>query len=294
MPERYSRTAIALHWAIAGAILFQIAVGRELDALGRRGFDLFQLHKSIGITILLLSLIRLAVRLTKPRPPAAEPGVTGMLAGAVHAGFYIVMIGAPLTGWLLVSTSRVKVPTLLFGIVPLPHLPAGQGLNGLADSGHETLAWLAIGLLLLHLAGAARHHLLLRDGLLWRMSPARSWLILLPLIALVPGGFLLGRTLVVQMAKPSPVAPRPAAAATSTPPPPAEAPVPRPDPTPVEASPTTSDEITTPPSWTIAPGGRLGFSVGGADGVISGSFARWSGKIVMDPDRPDGARASCV
>src|SRR3546814_4531411 len=90
---------------------FQIALGWALE--GNNSPELFaryQLHKSIGISILLLSLARLAVRLFTKRPPASDgPAWTRMLAGIVHWLFYLVMILGPLTGWLLVSTARVQI-----------------------------------------------------------------------------------------------------------------------------------------------------------------------------------------
>src|SRR3546814_11857360 len=92
--QRYSYTAITLHWLIALLLAFQIALGWALE--GNNSPELFaryQLHKSIGISILLLSLARLAVRLFTKRPPASDgPAWTRMLAGIVHWLFYLVMI----------------------------------------------------------------------------------------------------------------------------------------------------------------------------------------------------------
>lgn len=70
--QRYSRLAIFLHWAIAALLAFQIAVGWALEDLGARGFALFQWHKSIGISILLLTFARIAIRYWKPRPAPVE------------------------------------------------------------------------------------------------------------------------------------------------------------------------------------------------------------------------------
>lgn len=126
--QRYSYTAITLHWLIALLLAFQIALGWALE--GNNSPELFaryQLHKSVGITILLLSFARLAARLFTSRPPASDgPAWTRALAGTVHWLFYLVMILGPITGWLLVSTARIQVPTLLYGIVPWPHLPVGR------------------------------------------------------------------------------------------------------------------------------------------------------------------------
>ncbi|HKY83060.1 MAG TPA: cytochrome b, partial [Sphingobium sp.] len=186
--RRYSLIAIFLHWAIAALLAFQISVGWALEDRGARAFSLYQLHKSIGISILVLTLFRLAARYAKPRPEAVEGGWQGLLARSVHGGLYGFMLAAPLTGWALVSTARVKVPTLLFGVVPLPHLPLPASAHDLAEGAHGLLAWIGIALVLLHVAGALRHHVLLRDGLLWRMMPARSPALLALLPALVLAG----------------------------------------------------------------------------------------------------------
>ena len=75
--RRYSLIAIFLHWTIAALLAFQIAVGSALEDLGAGGFALFQLHKSIGITILALTVARVVVRYTRPRPPPVEGGWQG-------------------------------------------------------------------------------------------------------------------------------------------------------------------------------------------------------------------------
>jgi cytochrome b561/polyisoprenoid-binding protein YceI len=290
---RYSRAAIFLHWVIAALLAFQIAVGWALEDLGARGFALYQLHKSVGMTVLALTLARIAVRWWKPHPPKSEGGWQGALASAVHFGLYAFMLGAPLTGWALVSTAKVKVPTLIFGVLPLPHLPLPHGVHDLAEGGHGLLAWIGIALFLLHVAGALRHHLLIGDGLIYRMMPARKPVLLVALPALILVGFGLGRAILpgAAPAAPAPVADAPAqdsqptdlanAAANIT--------VPA-DNAAANATDAAPDEPAgPPPAWTVQPGGRIGFSVGNDGETISGSFAKWTAKIVMDPDHPQSA-----
>ena len=171
--QRYSTVAIVLHWVLALGIAFQLALGFAMPD-GPAGFGEYQLHKSVGITILLLTLVRLAWRLTHRPPPPVERGFGGFLAKAVHTGFYLFLIAMPLTGWALVSTSRIEVPTVLWGVVPWPHLPLSRGLHEAAEEAHELIAWLGIALFLLHVAGVIRHQFLLRDGLLKRMGPGGS------------------------------------------------------------------------------------------------------------------------
>lgn len=296
MPQRYSLTAIILHWAIAALLAFQIAVGWALEDLGARGFSLYQLHKSVGMTILALTLARIAIRYWKPRPAKLEGGWQGALASVVHVGLYAFMLGAPLTGWALVSTARVKVPTLLFGVLPLPHLPLPAGSHAVAENGHGLLAWIGIALVLLHVAGALRHHVMMRDGLIWRMVPGRSTALLLALPALILVGFVAGRAILpAPQAAPVPapvaedvdtepdtsnVAMAQAVNAAAAPPATAAANA-------IEAA--TEQPVGPPPAWTVQPGGRIGFSVGNDGDTISGSFARWTARIVMDPDHPESA-----
>ncbi|EQB07855.1 polyisoprenoid-binding protein [Sphingobium quisquiliarum P25] len=290
--RRYSLIAIFLHWTIAALLAFQISVGWALEDLGARGFSLYQLHKSIGISILVLTLIRIGVRIWKPRPAPVEGGWQGALAKAVHGGLYAFMLGAPLTGWALVSTARVKVPTLIFGVIPLPHLPLPASAHEWAEGGHGLLAWLGIALFLLHVAGALRHHFLLRDGLLWRMMPARSPLLLVLLPGLIFAGLVLGKAIlpVAAPAKAPPQATAPETAkADDVPaatPPAAEPQAAEPD---NAAAPPAEEPTAPPPSWTVQPGGRIGFSVDNGGEAINGSFSRWTAKIVMDPDRPESA-----
>lgn len=295
--QRYGTAAIFLHWAIAALLAFQISVGWALDALGARGFALYQLHKSVGITVLALTLLRIAVRYWKPRPAKLEGGWQGALASAVHVGLYTFMLAAPLTGWALVSTAKVKVPTLLFGIIPLPHLPLPAGSHALAENGHGLLAWLGIALVLLHVAGALRHHVLMRDGLIWRMIPNRSPVLLVALPALILVGFLAGRAIL----------PAPQAAPADKTQTPVPVPADESEPADVAASQAVNaaapadnalanaaqavetEAVGPPPAWTVQPGGRIGFSVGNDGEAISGSFAKWTATIVMDPDHPNSA-----
>jgi cytochrome b561 len=180
---RYSLVSIVLHWTIAGLILTQIPLGWRMSDLpfGPAKFELFQLHKSVGITILALSLVRLAWRLTHPAPPlpAHMARWEKVFARATHVGFYVVMIATPLGGWVLVSASEFNVPTMVWGAIPLPHLPGFETMGATGkraiyervEALHGALAWLAVGLLVLHVAGALKHHLLDRDTVLWRMLP---------------------------------------------------------------------------------------------------------------------------
>ncbi|BBE00096.1 polyisoprenoid-binding protein [Sphingobium amiense] len=290
---RYSRIAIFLHWTIAALLAFQIAVGWGLEDLGARGFHLYQWHKSVGMLILALTLVRVAVRLTKPRPPKSEGGWQGALATGVHVGLYAFMLGAPLTGWALVSTAKVKVPTLLFGVLPLPHLPLPASAHEWAEDGHGVIAWIGIALFALHVAGAVRHHFLMHDGLIWRMIPGRSPALLVLLPALLLAGFVAGRAILPAGGEER--APTPAAAPVTNEAEAVEDAAPANAATADNSSAANASEAASetpvgpPPAWTVQPGGRIGFSVGNGDETISGSFSKWTAKIVMDPDHPESA-----
>jgi cytochrome b561/polyisoprenoid-binding protein YceI len=283
-------------------LAFQLALGFSMPQ-DERGFALFQLHKSIGIVILLLSLARLAWRLTHRPPPAVEGGFSGALAHTVHVLLYVFMIGQPLTGWAMVSTDPLGIPTVLFGMIPWPHLPLPAGINEAMEVSHEVLAWSALALIILHIAGAVRHQFLLKDGLLRRIGPGGSaWAAgLLALLALAlyfgTGMKIAGDVAASGGYAPShnseqgegqapdgePGAEDPAALD----PEPIAAPEPEETAAPIEAAAATADEPGPPPVWTIQPGGRLGFSVGNGDGAIRGSFSDWDGTIRFDPEHPE-------
>lgn len=284
LPARYSTGAIVLHWAIALALAFELALGFAMPS-GASGFALIQLHKSVGIAILLLTLARLAWRLGHRPPPAVETGFKAALAKTVHVLFYIFMVGQPLTGWALVSTDSTGIPTLLFGTVPWPHLPLPATVNDPMATAHTLLAWSGVALFALHVAGALRHQLLLRDGLLGRIGPGGSAgvaalltfaTLAVGLGTLFVGGNSDGAVEQSELPKPVPVESEP----------PLE---PAPTATPSEAAAEETAEPTEAPAWAIQPGGLLGFTTSGGGEAYRGTFSSWGGDIKMDPDHPESA-----
>jgi cytochrome b561 len=177
----YATVAVILHWAIAALIVTNLYLGWRMGFLkGLAQFDVFQLHKSIGITVLVLSVLRLASRLVRPPPePATLKAWEKAAATAVHSAFYVVMIGMPLSGWIVVSTSPLNIPTLLYHVAPWPHFPGVHELAGSARKAvnhafsltHESMAFGSLGLLALHLGAVAKHELLDREAVLARMLP---------------------------------------------------------------------------------------------------------------------------
>jgi cytochrome b561 len=182
---RYSSVAMLLHWLIAAAIITNVGIAWYFNTLhGLAKMPSLQIHKSLGITILLLSLIRLAWRLAKPPPPfnADMKPWERWLAHLVHFLFYMVMIGLPLTGWATVSSSPLihVYPINMFGlfhwpeIAPLSHLPVDQmkAAKETFESIHGLLAKLIVyGLFPLHVLGALKHQFVDKDHELGRMIP---------------------------------------------------------------------------------------------------------------------------
>jgi cytochrome b561/polyisoprenoid-binding protein YceI len=173
--SRYTAVAVALHWAIAILILFMIWLGWNMEENETR----YQLHKSIGISILILSVARVAWRVMNPPPPlpADMKPLEKTASHYVHMGLYVLIIAMPLLGWALVSTSKFQVPTVLFGTVSWPNIPFLGGLRGndivhaILETLHSKGAWVIIGLLVLHVAGAIKHEFSGEEGVLKRMIP---------------------------------------------------------------------------------------------------------------------------
>jgi cytochrome b561 len=171
----YGWVAIVLHWTIATLIVGQWILGKAMKntADQRLSFDLIQWHKSFGLLVLALVILRLAWRLLNPRP--ALPPDMGFLerhaADWTHRALYALTVLLPLSGWAIASTTVLEIPTFAFYLFVVPDLPMARSDAGEAlwTSVHQALGWLLLGLVALHVAAALRHHFLLRDGILLRM-----------------------------------------------------------------------------------------------------------------------------
>lgn len=173
---RYSSVSILLHWSIVVLLVSQVVVGVYFSdwAKGPEKGRFFFIHFSLGVTILLLSLVRLGWRLSHPAPPLPDHYAAWerLLARATHVGFYVVMIGMPLTGWIMVSDSPRPLPDV-WGVLPWPKAPGvGEAASGASNTLHVNVIlpffWV---LLFLHVSGALKHQFLDRDETLWRMLP---------------------------------------------------------------------------------------------------------------------------
>src|SRR5579872_6386739 len=136
-----------------------------------------QLHKSVGMLVLALGLLRLVWRRLNP-PPALPPHMKAwekVAAHATHVILYVLIFAMPLVGWMIIST--LPRNSLFFGLFPIPNLPV---LPGLADKKevrevleniHATLAWVVVAFVALHASAALKHHFVERDDVLLRMTP---------------------------------------------------------------------------------------------------------------------------
>lgn len=181
---RYSLVAIILHWTTALCVIGLLTAGYIMveyrDDLGiALTFQVYQLHKSFGVLVFVLTIARLVWRLTHPAPPLPDnmAGWEKALAKVSHYGFYALLLIMPLTGWAVVSAASFKIPTMIFGFIHLPHIPYfvghadPKGIEALTQTVHWYMAVTMVTLLALHVGGALKHHLVLKDEVLRRMLP---------------------------------------------------------------------------------------------------------------------------
>lgn len=170
----WSSASQLLHWLVAVLILVMAWLGLTMGGLpnGPDKIATYALHKSIGLTILGLALLRLLVRWRAgaPAPIPGTPHWQSRIATITHVALYVLLLALPLTGWLLNSTAGF--PLQWFGLVNLPSLAArDEALHALWVEAHELLFWAMATLVVLHAAAAFHHHLFLRDATLSRMLP---------------------------------------------------------------------------------------------------------------------------
>ncbi|MDX1379659.1 MAG: cytochrome b [Xanthomonadales bacterium] len=170
--ERWGAVARFLHWAMAVLILGQLALGwfaGELDSSPEK-IQWMTGHKSLGITILALAVLRVAWRLLHGRPtePPGIPAWSVWASRASHAALYGLMLYLPLTGWLTASTARL--PWDLWWWFEWPRLAAPDpALHEVAEDLHEIGVWLLVAVLLVHVAAGLWHHFVRQDRVLARM-----------------------------------------------------------------------------------------------------------------------------
>ena len=176
--RRYTLTAQALHWATAALMFAVLPLAWVMvsmpDEAQSRGL-LYTLHKSVGLTILALAAVRLFWRARHHAPalPAAMPAWERRSAFASHWMLYILLVGMPVSGYLLSAAGGH--PVSYFGLFTVPGLPTNDALHEGAEWVHVALGqWLVYAFILLHLAATAWHVAVRRDAVLDRMLPARD------------------------------------------------------------------------------------------------------------------------
>jgi len=175
---RWGPVSQLLHWLIVLLILGQGTVGLLMTEMRNSPdkIEIYALHKSFGLTILTLALLRLGWRLYagKPRPVPGVPHWQDAVAQLAHWGLYGLLFAIPLSGW--VFNSAAGFPLQWFGLFNLPAIAdKDDALRAFAHELHEWLFWALVGLALVHAAAAFYHHLFQRDATLARMLP-RGWL----------------------------------------------------------------------------------------------------------------------
>src|ERR1700730_2046673 len=171
---RWGHVAQFLHWLIVVLIITQVILANIAEdlPLGMKKLAMFARHKSVGITILGLAIIRLLWRWANPTPPLPNTlkPYERLLASVTHFGLYLLLFAMPLTGWMM--TSARGFPVSWFGFFQLPDfVPKNRALYEALLTTHGTLALVLGALVTLHAAAALAHHFLFKDDVLRRMLP---------------------------------------------------------------------------------------------------------------------------
>ena len=173
--NRYDSVAMSLHWIIAALMIYMLFFGEDLIRVkDGAGTLLPSLHVSLGIAILVLSLLRLAWRLLNPPPalPASMTSLEQKASKALHWLFYALLIGLPVTGWLALPGQIARHASMagisVFGAFSVPSAPTlGLPMGGI----HDLLSKAGIATLALHVLAALKHQFFDRDDILRRMLP---------------------------------------------------------------------------------------------------------------------------
>jgi len=174
LDQRYNPMARLFHWVVVTLLVVQVTIALVLPSILPKADEdrLTAWHLSVGSTILLVMLLRLAWRLTHPvpSPPVDLPPALRLLSRATHWAFYVILVVLPLLGWTAASAFGATVR--LFGLIPLPALTApNKPFAEAIGSVHAAVAFVLLALIALHVAGALYHVLIKRDGVIRRMLP---------------------------------------------------------------------------------------------------------------------------
>lgn len=172
--RRYGGVAQGLHWLIAALVIAMFGLGWTMDdlPLGPDKIRVFNIHKSIGVTILALMVLRLLWRWHSPPPPlpAAMPGWERRAAQASHFLFYLLLLVQPVIG--ILHTNAANFPLVVYGSLVLPAvIGPDEAFKQALEAAHGLVANAIALLVLVHAGAALRHHFLVKDDVLRRMIP---------------------------------------------------------------------------------------------------------------------------
>ncbi|HEY4367885.1 MAG TPA: cytochrome b [Steroidobacteraceae bacterium] len=174
--QRYGAVAQLFHWLVVVLIITQFVLALKAGSLplGPAKIATLAQHKSVGMTIFALAVLRLLWRLVNPVPvvPATMPRWQQIGAHISHGALYGLILVTPLLGWLMSSARNFSVSW--FGLFTLPDLvQQDKALYDFFHETHEVLAWTLLGIAVLHAVAALKHHFLDRDDVLRRMLPVK-------------------------------------------------------------------------------------------------------------------------
>ena len=272
--SRYGGIAQLFHWLTAVLIIVLYALGwymADLELADPSKFALYQIHKSIGITVFVLAVFRLLWRITHPAPalPETMKGWERFAAEAAHWALYGLILAQPLIGVL--QSNAANFPIVFWGGHELPPLLApNEALDKLLVDAHHLVANVLAGLVLLHVGAALRHHVMLKDDVLRRMLPGMGTAVgavALALILVVPPFMLIGSGQSGEQATASPggdvdAVDEPVTAGGAD-----------------DAERTGSED-----AWTVEEGSTLGFIALQQGSEVAGTFEAFDALIIFNPD----------
>lgn len=278
-PKDYSSVARLLHWAVAGLIVTQFVLAKLSERAEHANAVVQQIgllanHKSVGITILGLALVRLLWRLSHrpPRLPVSMPGWQKKASDFAHFALYGFLFALPISGWLMSSASAYSVS--YFSLFTLPDLVAADpDLKGTLASVHELLAKALFVIAAVHILAALKHHFVNKDGVMKRMTSV-SGVCVFALTA-IGAGLALGQTKTL----PEETAQQPNAVATDA----------QPDtPTESEVWQPGAERVDQTGVWQIDyANSEIRFSAEQAGAPFDGAFGNWQAAIWFDAENPE-------
>lgn len=274
-PTRYGSVTKTFHWLTALLILTIIPLGvvandwayDTSEQLATKAW-LFSLHKTLGITVFLVALLRILWALTQPKPALLHPDrkLESFAAETAHWLLYGSLVLAPLSGWIHHASTSGFAPIWWPLGQDLPLIPKSEAVAGITVGLHNVFTYIMAATILLHIAGALKHHLLDRDATLRRMLPGRPALPDLPAqehnakpiagaVAVWVLALSLGAALGLYQPHPS------------------------------DTSSATLDAVAS--DWTVQ-GGKVEIVVTQFGSDVTGQFADWTAAITFDPETPTG------